>query len=93
MSVWPIPLDQLKKQEKQSSLAATPWENVLQVPRAQKREISREKPDPTPWSIPQHHGELRTQENAKILSSGVCRALGSWIPVDSSLDTEIPRAL
>lgn len=91
MFVWPTPLDQLKKQSKSQGLAATPWEKVLQVPRAPKREIITEKPDPTHWSIP--HGELRAQENSRIPFSGVCGALGSWIPVESSLDTEIPPAL
>lgn len=91
MFVWPCPLDQLKKQSKSQGLAATPWEKDLQVPRAPKREIITEKQYPTRWSIP--CGELRAQENAKILFLGVCGALGSWIPVDSSLDTEIPPAL
>lgn len=91
--VWPSPQDQLKKQSRSQGLAATPSEKVLQVPRAPKREIITEKPDPTPWSIPQPHDELRAQENAKILFLGVCGALGSWIPVDSSLGTEIPQAL
>lgn len=59
--------------------------------RAPKREIITEKPDPTPWSI--SHGELRAQENAKILFLGVCGARGSWIPVDSNPDNEIPPAL
>lgn len=93
MFVWPTPLAQLKKQSRSQGLAATPWENILQVPRAPKREIITEKPGPSPWSIPHPHSELRAQENAKILSLDVCGALGSWIPMDSSLDTEIPQAL
>lgn len=86
-----IPVDQLKKQEKQSrpwGLAAMPWENILQPPRAQKREMITGKPSPTHCSIPHPQGELRTSENAKILSWDVCGALGGWIPVDSSLDTD-----
>lgn len=93
MFVGSTPLAQLKKQSRSRGLAATPWETVLQVPRAPKREIIVEEPGPTPWSIPHPHGELRAQENAKILSLDVCGALGSWIAMDPSLDTEIPQAL